>query len=526
MFLFFFQFAQASALNEVAFYRRCFVHLTGVTPPKDDIRLNLVRNSSLKGIDACNQLLDLAQIDPSSADGRLLNANDPLAKVILNHLYRVQTMFIKNRTMSQGSIPQFIEDLSSTEDVYDNTVVGLAYTEALLNPNRNFSDLFTLAKAPTAKREIDTTVTYPFYMRNLYGITAASTTEPVYGARTRHYEKYWGDSGKTVPVNPDNVPFSLTTNFSAPLTHTTQTWNRIEVGELVGIHYNAPVKTVNGGAATSLNGIPVGFDVSAPIVPGVMFLRPYVMANAALSITNNLRSTVEFMHRRLSQSIIRDFLCREVPVLRETDTSPFLSSSANALPFRKGSSCVGCHATMDQMAGTFRGFGYIQGGNRIDTSLNKFSAHAHLWAPSMSASAAEGGAGASWVIPAEKDVDFYKRPQSGRFLYRANGGALISKDLSGPADIGTTFRDLEDSYTCYANRMFEHFTGMKVTMFDVGDPSRADQLSAMSKQDWHYRNFIVYLGKVLKQNNHASDVVREILKSDIYRASDFQPGGQ
>jgi hypothetical protein len=510
---------RAADLKPTALYRRCYIHLTGESPALNDPKLAQVRSGAIDPIDACLELFDSATIDTNDAFGRLLNQSNPDSLKVLNNFYKLQLTFVKNKV---PGVSNFLEDIASTDDVYDNTAVGLALTEALLNPQRNFSEIFTMPKAPTAKRVVDPSVIYPFTMRFVFGGTA-SQTEFVMSPRLRHGERYYSDAGSTMPVNPDLVPHAITT---AANTYANQTVDPIDVGTLVGIHYNSAVRNLTSTGST-LQSVKTGFDMNAPIFPGVQYLRPYVLANAALPNGNQTKSDLSFMHRRFSQSILRDFLCRDLPVLRESDIASYMSADAQALPFRTATSCLRCHATIDQMAGSFRGIGYIVGGDRSPTLLRRFAAHPNFWDATKPASAAETTGSWKWPATLEpaNDRNFHLRPARGRFLYRSTSGALISRDLAGPADVGPMLATLDDAYTCYARNMFRHFTGLKVELVDPGDPGQASRLQSMSAKDWAYMSFVQKLGKDLKEKQKPRVIIESILRSEIYRSADFQSGG-
>ena len=101
----------------------------------------------------------------------------------------------------------------------------------------------------------------------------------------------------------------------------------------------------------------------------------------------------------------------------------------------------------------------------------------------------------------------------------------MNQSLSSPSDLGPILKDLDDTYTCYARNMFRHFTGVRVELFDPGDPSQSARIQAMSAKDWAYLTFVTKLGKDLREKNKARVVLEEIMKSDFYRSSDALAGG-
>ena len=55
-------------------------------------------------------------------------------------------------------------------------------------------------------------------------------------------------------------------------------------------------------------------------------------------------------------AIAKDFLCRDLPLLRTADAQPYVVSNA-PIAFRQVASCTRCHASIDQMSATIREVG-------------------------------------------------------------------------------------------------------------------------------------------------------------------------
>jgi hypothetical protein len=455
--------------------------------------------------------LDRARINPNDAQGRLVNPADAEGLAVLRRLYKVYSGFISAPTAR--SLSNFFEDFPATEDVYDFTSPALAYTENTLNPNRSFKDLFTITRTPVAKREIDTTVVYPFTLNWIYG-GSHSTTTNVYSPRSRY-----GFAFSPAGTNPDSVPVSLMYYASSTPTREDQNLAMIEVGELVGIHYNSPQQIIrtSNSAVTNIQGIPLNFDMNTTLFAGIPFLRTYVLANTNLIAGNSPRPNLDAMPRRLSRSIMHDFLCRELPVIRASDAASFVSTAENANAFRKGSSCVRCHATIDPMAGVYRGVGYISAGDFQSDVLHRYALHVHKSAP-VTGFAAESG----W--PAAKDNDYFKRPATGRLYYRNLSGALVNIAVANGDELSARISEQDDVYVCQARKLFQYFTGVRVDLNDIYDPDEAAALAAMSEKDWEYRNLVIQLGKNLKKHQKVRQTIEEILKLEIYRRTDFGAG--
>jgi hypothetical protein len=507
--------SQAAALNSVQLFRRCYAQMTGQALKPTDSRIALIKAGSLDPITACTNLLAKGEINSADSQGRLVSPTDTEGLLVLRRFYKIYTGFIQTLSGSEN-IAQFFEDLSSTEDLYDNTVVGLAMTENALNPQKDFKDLFAISRSPMAVREIDTSVTYPFTMGFIYGGSVPGAATQVFSPRARHGLQFTSVDG-TTKINPDTAPFSLQVSGSqdaGTAVFVNLSFSPVQVGELVGINYNSPVQIVAAPGRTNYAGIPYGFDMNSTIYNGIPFLRPYALANANLPLNNQIRPNLEQMPRRYSQSIIRDFLCRDLPVVRDGDITSYVSTDPNGLAFRKANSCVRCHATIDQLAATYRGLGYIGAGDRRVTSLNRFAIFPHVSAP-VAGFAAE----TNW--PDLKDVDYYKRPAVGRFYFRSLSGELINQPLSSGSDFSATLANLDDAYICQAKKMFRYLTGIDVALFDAYDPAQTDRMQSMSTKDWLYRNEVTRLGRNLKKHQKMQLLIEEILKSKFYQQSDL-----
>lgn len=493
-------------LSEAELYRRCYAHLIGESPLLNDTNLVAIKSGSKSGYQGCLNLLDRMTINPSDSQGRLVDPADTVAVKGLRNIYNVTGQFAGSKRF-EGAITNFFEDYASGEDILDNTAVALAYTENILNANREFKDLFAITSEPKASRVMDPLYPSTFTINTVFG--GGTDFTPVYSARSRHGQRFYSDASSTIKANPDTVPYSIMNTDNA--TWSDQSFTSIAVGELVGIAYNHPSETINRTTANTFNGMTLGFNIHSNIAKGVMGLRPYIAASNNWS--DNVRPNLEYMPRRLSQNYLKDFLCREVPVVRETDIINMVSASSTALAFRKAASCVRCHATLDPMAGSFRNIALIKSGNRMQNVLHRYFPMPHK--SNVTVTTPEVG----W--PAIKDADFYKRPATGRFYFRTYDGKLIDRTLANHDDLSTAFSETDDAYICFARKMFKHFTGVEVRMFDAGDASNSTYMSSLTPEDWEYRNFVVKAGLNLKKHQKAKELIKEIMQSPFYKKSNM-----
>jgi hypothetical protein len=498
--------ALSRTLSEAELYRRCYAHLIGESPLLNDTNLVAIKSGSKSGTQACNNLLDRMTINPNDSQGRLNDPSDLVAVKGMRNLYNVTGQFVASKRF-EGTITNYFEDYASGEDILDNTAIALAYTENILNDNREFKDLFNMTTEPKAARVMDPMYPTTFTVNTVFG--GGGDMTPVYSARSRHGQRFYSDASATIKVNPDAVPYSIMNSDNT--TWADQSFTSIAVGELVGISYSHANETLNR-AGGIYGGSTLGFNIHSNVAKGITGLRPYVAASTNWS--DNTRPNLEYMQRRLSQSYLKDFLCREVPVVRETDILNMVSTSSTALAFRKASSCVRCHATLDPMAASFRNLVLIKSGNRMQNVMHRYFPMPHK-SDVVSGFTAEAG----W--PAVKDTNFYKRPAKGRFYFRTYDGKLVDRTLESYDDLSTAFGETDDAYICYAKKMFKHFTGVEVRMFDAGDAANSTYMSSLTTEDWEYRNFVVKAGLNLKKHQKAKELIKEIMQSPFYKKSNM-----
>ena len=81
-------------------------------------------------------------------------------------------------------------------------------------------------------------------------------------------------------------------------------------------------------------------------------------------------------------------------------------------------------------------------------------------------------------------------------------------------------------YQCEASRYLAHFTGVRVPLYDPGDPSNFATIDAENLETRLLRRFIVEVGAELQRTQSLRGALVAILHSSIYRDRNYmQPLG-
>jgi hypothetical protein len=218
----------------------------------------------------------------------------------------------------------------------------------------------------------------------------------------------------------------------------------------------------------------------------------------------------EHINRSWARAVLKDALCREVPVVRESDVTQFVLPNSS-VPFRRAAACTSCHATLDRQAGVIRGLRYNDAASRefADPPLVLHGIFGvHMIAPSFRALD-------EWAdVP---DTRYPQRQARGQFYFRNYRGELVDRALSSVEELGALVAEQDDFYTCFAQRYYHYFLGIKVELADPGSIT-APQLN---KPDLYHRNKVIELGLRLRSHQSLRQLILEILGTEAYRRTDF-----
>ncbi len=455
--------AVAEELSELSVFSRCYTHLTQRALPTTHPLRAQVKSGALKATDACLQILDSAKLRAN--EGTLINDNTESRMVLstMNGFHR--TWFPNDHIMK--AIP-FLEDFNGQPYIHDETEPGLHVTRTLFTDGVRFSEVVTGDSAMEALR------------------TNGPST---YNAKLQQ----WNDAS--------NGAMDLVAQL-------------VQTGALVGVRrmvLNSTKQnlTTNSRDGTTVAGQTFGspgkIRVHAALGGGVIGTPSYLLLNLGRPNMNASDGGM-VMNRRWSRTVMSDLLCRELPALRLTDAAPFVQTNVTAKtpPFRKAGTCMSCHSTIDPMAATIRNLSYA-------TSyyvLNMGTAHIRTWPTTQPAE--------SGVV--DEDANYFQRPTRGNLFYRSYDGSLISQSVNSLPELGQAIANTNDLYVCTAAKYFQFFTGMKVNLQDIGDPTN----QALPAADKAYRDMVINWGLALKSNQSLRSLIQSILNSPVYRSSSMR----
>ena len=521
-------FSASQELTSKAFYVRCYGHLTGRRVPFQDPQYQLVQQGQVDALAVCNELLNRPQMNSS---GMLANVNDSTARLILSHFYDLQRSWF-TAVRFEDAIP--MNDFTrATYDVYDTTMGGLFLTYLLFAQGQNFSQVMTSNNGVYAVRKAGTT--------NAYSKTGAYTRNII--------DNIYVNFPAFEPIFQAGYKYSPTTrNANDEVPQPNQVWNpntsTITIGELHGITPFGVASTGNPGNGPEPEPaiVPISFltpfalmglislAVEGATVPnfqgsfnirqslgrgaGLIGTREYLMLNVGYDFDFQSDGALK-VFRRWSKNLMSDLLCRELPVLRTQDVKEFISPIANAAPFRKSTNCLRCHATMDPMAYTARNLRWVNANesSTADPRLHGMNtSHLSTYNPVVNVPFA-------WT---ETPVaGFHTQTPRGRLYFRSFNGELIDRSVGNMAELGQALSQTDDLYTCAAKRHFQAMTGINVVLYDMGDAGNSALNKGMSEKDFEYRQFVIKLGRHLRETGSLKSMIREIMASRYYSLSDY-----
>ena len=471
LFSFHTQFIQAQNLSELALFNRCFSQLTSQHILPSDPLFVKVSTGLITASEACGQILDSAKLVGTNTM-TLLNQNDLRAQSVLATFQRLHYSWFNSKDFPVISWPGHADDL---KDLYDSSSPALYYTRAMLGDGIKASDPVTSTDFLTAIR---------------------SNLDPTLGPESKHE--------KTDFIFQTSFKFASTGILkgiqSAPSTILQFPGNPIP---------DNPNKPPSRPAGS--------IDIYKSFGAGFLGTQIYLSLNLESIDSNSLYKTdgAVLMHRRWGKAVYHDTLCRDLPVVRESDALSFVDTSSTAA-FRNSSACVKCHASHDRISGVIRGLYVLYIGKGDPTRVGVQDRGGNFARFHQVVSSAEK----SW--PTTSDSDYFQRPSTGQLFFRNYNGELVDLPLSGISDLGNKIAQTDDYYICLARRYYNFFLGIDVNTADLNDPASGVAIGANAKI---HRDKVIALGKNLRITQNLNQMIKEIFKLPNYRRIDFGATG-
>lgn len=524
--------AQAQELSPQSLFNRCYIQLTGLPIPLNHALMNQVKSGQIKALDACLQILNKAKLQ---ANGELNNINDKEAKAVLNTFYSFHRTWFSANSIEELNVYNSFEH-NGTVDLYDATEPALALTFSMFGNGQKYSDTLNRPTGVRALRvEDDATKarlgwvsSHPGRFINTFPNLPDQNGNNV--GMQNALVSFRDSSTKATAVSR-NINIHISQRLPVPI---------ISVGELVGVRpttekFTVPnislmplgdLKSDRGSLYPELN---YSYDFFKTQGGGILGMPIYLMSYYGHGMNMKFNGSTK-VPRRWSQQNMESFLCASFPALRESDVRDFVDTNSD-VPFRKSSSCVMCHATLDPMAYTARNVTigatdymrvYFNGNTSKDADgKTVFPPAAYLRnAIAITTYKTIKESVTGW--PSADVPDFHLQKPTGRLYFRSVTGTLIDKSVLNIADLGKAMSETEDYYLCAAKRYFEFMTGIEVPLYDRTDPRNADLNRALSQQSIDDRAYVENLAKNLRNNQSVMQMVEDIIKSPYYSKENFR----
>lgn len=194
------------------------------------------------------------------------------------------------------------------------------------------------------------------------------------------------------------------------------------------------------------------YDTNIGFGGGVLGLQSYILQNHG-RVLGEKSDGGRKVFRKYSEQIVKDLTCRSLPVITGSAIKKYVDTKSS-LSFVKKESCMNCHSTMDYMAGVFRSFemiAYDNSGNSFAT-IYKHPESDHL---------------AGNFITHETDVNYYKKPNWGRFIYQSLDNTIFDEEIRNLDDLGTSLSKVDEFYSCLAYRYYVFLTGDEIMFNEI-----------------------------------------------------------
>ncbi len=440
-------------LSRLALFNRCYSQITGIRPAPADPLTKQVVGGQTDPIGACLQVLNKAVLS-GNGNTTISNVADPEALAVLKNMHRLHASWFSMKDFTAlDSGRDWLTD--GVMDLWDSSTPALYITKSLFDVNPSYRGSLT---------------------GNTIYIPVRAGMTPTAGVKSRATADLFALS--PMPFAPRGALYGVTA--TAPAT----------------ANYSITQNSVASSGTVTLAGSLGG---------GLLGNYTYALMNVIQAESFAADGGTQ-MPRRWGRAIYHDLLCRDLPVVRNTDADAFVVMGSS-VAFRRTSNCASCHASMDRVASVVRNVNYTAFGNNSMLPGQRGAFFVKFPAARMPSETA-------W--PSDPDASYAKRPPTGTLFFRNYMGNLVDIGVSGPGDLANQITNQDDFYICAAKRYYAHFTGISVDTSDIYDPNHL----ALSAEAMAHRNEVINLGKSLRQHNSLRKLISDILNTPQYHRSD------
>jgi len=454
------------SISNQALYLRCYQRITGksyfeIKSENSQQNYVAIKNEIKDPIEGCLELITKVNIDPSS--GIAQNNDNKELKSVFNNLnnYFNNMFSVKEYNPSTLSC-----NFSPLIDFIDIERKGLYFLRTLFTPDAKFSEAVTATETYEYRRSAGVPDTLSFTV---------------------------GGKNKV----SDFVIELTNEQTSAPLPAL------LEVGDIIGfkkanlLSFGSSVVDIRNWTNHYKGGV-IGDKV---------YLKqhlPNITADGAIKLERNF-----------GQSFYKDFLCRDLPLVKLSDSKVFVDTSEDAVPFRQSASCVTCHASIDRLAMgmTHIGPANIRGG-RCERVGEKFRIKGYRGVRKVVNFTQDNS---FW--PSSADPKFAGYKNQGRIFFRSYSGKLIDVGFHGAEQLGAFLSQSEDFYICQAKRAYNYLTGIDVNLNIYKGLDSEIELSDNDKANYET---VIAAGLELKKHQSFTKLLKELMNSPSFKDEHYK----
>lgn len=277
-------------------------------------------------------------------------------------------------------------------------------------------------------------------------------------------------------------------------------------GNLIGIERVSPKRNIIDVAYKnefSYKQMKGSFNIHRSFGGGVLGDRTYAMLNYKDDLLDILDGEKKNM-RAWSKSVLKDYLCRELPVLYNLDVQSWVDIDSK-LSFQKSSRCMECHVTIDPLSKVINHITVGQNNafaQRIDLESNDIGALQSLIPIDLTES---------------YDKKYKKFKTSGELIYRNYKGELIKISIKDLDELGKKLFEQLDPYICVSKRYLEYFTNLDINL----DQLIKNRNYHTAKERYIYQE-LIRLSQNLMKTQDLKQLIIDIFNHNLYKVKDSQ----